>query len=61
MINNNQIINVSGVAAGAFDNDIDSLTGIRHLFNYLPLSNKSQAPVRVCDDPWYAFISFQMS
>ena len=41
-----------GVAHGAFDNDIDALLGIRELFNYLPLSNKEQAPIRKCDDPW---------
>jgi propionyl-CoA carboxylase beta chain len=43
---------ISGVAAGAFDNDIDALNGIRNLFNFLPLSNKDSAPMRVCDDPW---------
>jgi propionyl-CoA carboxylase beta chain len=25
---------------------------MRELFNYLPLSNKDQAPLRACDDPW---------
>lgn len=42
----------SGVAAGAFENDIEALLGIRDLFNYLPLSNKEAAPIRNCDDPW---------
>lgn len=43
---------VSGVAHGAFENDIEALLGIRDLFNYLPLSNKDKAPIRKCDDPW---------
>jgi propionyl-CoA carboxylase beta chain len=30
----------SGVAHGAFENDVDALLNIRELFNYLPLSNK---------------------
>ena len=41
----------SGVASGAFENDIDALLKIRDLFNYLPLSNKDASPMRVCDDP----------
>lgn len=41
-----------GVAAGAFDNDVVALNNIRNLMNYLPLNNKGDAPVRVCDDPW---------
>jgi len=43
---------VSGVAAGAFENDIEALLGMRELFGYLPLSNKEPAPIRHCDDPW---------
>uniref|UniRef100_A0A914ZYZ9 Propionyl-CoA carboxylase beta chain, mitochondrial n=2 Tax=Parascaris univalens TaxID=6257 RepID=A0A914ZYZ9_PARUN len=42
----------SGVAHGAFNNDIEALQNIRDLINYLPLSNRDPAPVRVCDDPW---------
>jgi len=42
----------SGVAHGAFENDVDALLQMRELFNYLPLSNKDQAPLRACDDPW---------
>ncbi|VDN59148.1 unnamed protein product [Dracunculus medinensis] len=42
----------SGVAHGAFDNDVDALLNIRELFNYLPLSNRDPAPVRACEDPW---------
>ncbi|UJR15356.1 hypothetical protein I4U23_002305 [Adineta vaga] len=41
----------SGVAHGAFDNDIDTLLRTRELFNFLPLSNRDQAPViRQSDD-----------
>uniref|UniRef100_A0A914WM47 Propionyl-CoA carboxylase beta chain, mitochondrial n=1 Tax=Plectus sambesii TaxID=2011161 RepID=A0A914WM47_9BILA len=43
---------VSGVAHGAFDNDVEALMSIRELFNYLPQSNKDPAPVRASDDPW---------
>jgi len=43
---------LSGVAHGAFDNDIEALLGIRDLFNFLPLSNKEHAPIRKSDDPW---------
>ncbi|CAL2049687.1 hypothetical protein CAEBREN_09852 [Caenorhabditis brenneri] len=42
----------SGVAHGAFDNDVDALMSLRELFNYLPLSNTDAAPVRVAEDPW---------
>uniref|UniRef100_A0A0N4ZPC7 Propionyl-CoA carboxylase beta chain, mitochondrial n=1 Tax=Parastrongyloides trichosuri TaxID=131310 RepID=A0A0N4ZPC7_PARTI len=42
----------SGVAHGAFDNDIEALLNIRALFNYLPLSCKESAPIRMCEDPW---------
>ena len=40
-----------GVAAGAFENDIDALSQIRDLFDFLPLSNKEQSPIRECNDP----------
>jgi propionyl-CoA carboxylase beta chain len=41
----------SGVAHGAFDNDIDTLLRTRELFNFLPLSNRDHAPViRQSDD-----------
>ncbi|KAI0221083.1 Propionyl-CoA carboxylase beta chain, mitochondrial [Lamellibrachia satsuma] len=43
---------VSGVAHGAFDNDIEGLLGMRELFSFLPLNNNEEAPVRKCDDPW---------
>ncbi|VDD94499.1 unnamed protein product [Enterobius vermicularis] len=42
----------SGVAHGAFENDVDALQNIRDLVNYLPLSNNDPSPIRVCDDPW---------
>lgn len=43
---------VSGVAHGAFDNDIEALLGIRDLFNYLPQNNRDAAPIRAVNDPW---------
>jgi len=43
---------ISGVAHGAFDNDIEALLGTRELFSYLPLSNRESAPHLKCDDPW---------
>ena len=42
----------SSVADGAFDNDVEAIAGIRRLFDFLPLSNKEQPPVRpVFDEP----------
>ena len=43
---------LSGVAHGAFENDIEALLGVRELFSYLPLSNAEQTPIRTCHDPW---------
>jgi len=40
----------SGVADGAFDNDIEAMTQIRRLVDFLPSSNRSPAPVRVSLD-----------
>jgi propionyl-CoA carboxylase beta chain len=41
----------SGVAHGAFDNDIDTLLRTRELFNFLPLSNRQTTPIiRESDD-----------
>nr|CAG8463850.1 1160_t:CDS:10 [Entrophospora candida]CAG8536726.1 12224_t:CDS:10 [Entrophospora candida] len=40
----------SGVAHDAFDNDIEALQRIRDFFDYLPLSNREQAPTRYTDD-----------
>ncbi|MFH4978806.1 hypothetical protein AB6A40_005515 [Gnathostoma spinigerum] len=42
----------SGVAHGAFENDVEALMSIRELFNYFPLSNRDPAPIRACDDRW---------
>ncbi len=36
----------SGVVDGAFENDIEALTQIRRLVDFLPLSNREKAPVR---------------
>lgn len=41
----------TGVADMAFDNDIEALMQVRKLFNYLPLSNRSEIPTRPTDDP----------
>ncbi|XP_011407365.1 PREDICTED: propionyl-CoA carboxylase beta chain, mitochondrial-like [Amphimedon queenslandica] len=40
----------SGVAHGAFENDIDALSQLRELIDYLPLSNKDPVPVRQTSD-----------
>ncbi|XP_066024871.1 propionyl-CoA carboxylase beta chain, mitochondrial-like [Pocillopora verrucosa] len=42
---------VSGVACGAFENDVEALAMIRDFFDFLPLSNKSPSPIRESDDP----------
>lgn len=42
----------SSVADGAFDNDIEALSEIRRLFDFLPLNNREKAPLRpFFDDP----------
>ena len=42
----------SGVADGAFDNDLEALIEVRRLFDFLPLSNREQPPVvETFDDP----------
>lgn len=43
---------VSGVAHGAYENDIEALISMRELLNMLPLNNTEKPPVRQCDDPW---------
>jgi propionyl-CoA carboxylase beta chain len=43
---------ISGVAHGAYENDLAALLGVRELINYLPLSNRDPAPRLHCDDPW---------
>src|SRR4051812_37599768 len=45
----------SGVAEGAFDNDLEALTQVRRLVDFLPSSNRQPAPERQSfDDPWRA-------
>ena len=42
----------SGVADGAFDNDVEALRQMRRLFDFLPLSNRDEPPTRpFFDDP----------
>ncbi|CAD5122595.1 DgyrCDS11007 [Dimorphilus gyrociliatus] len=43
---------LSGVAHNSFENDLDALLRLRDLYNFLPLSNQDEAPVRKCSDPW---------
>jgi propionyl-CoA carboxylase beta chain len=42
----------SGVADVAFDNDIDALLAARDFFDFLPLSNRHDIPMRPTEDPW---------
>ncbi|MEO8813153.1 MAG: acyl-CoA carboxylase subunit beta [Caulobacteraceae bacterium] len=43
----------SGVADGAFENDLEALTQVRRLIDFLPLSNRTPVPVRQSfDDPF---------
>ncbi len=42
----------SGVAEGAFENDLEALTQVRRLVDFLPLSNREKPPARESfDDP----------
>ena len=41
----------SGVADVAFDNDVQALATLRRFFDFLPLSNREEPPVRPTDDP----------
>ena len=41
----------SGVADGAFDNDVDALLMLRRFFNYLPGNNRQAPPLRRSSDP----------
>ncbi len=41
----------SGVADGAFDDDIDALLNLRRFFDFLPLSNRADPPEREAVDP----------
>jgi propionyl-CoA carboxylase beta chain len=40
----------SGVADGAFDNDLEALTQVRRLIDFLPASNREKPPVRASFD-----------
>ena len=40
----------SGVADGAFENDIEALVQVRRLIDFLPLSNREKPPVRPTED-----------
>jgi propionyl-CoA carboxylase beta chain len=40
----------SGVANNAYDNDVEALAALRHLVDYLPLSNRDMPPVRETED-----------
>jgi propionyl-CoA carboxylase beta chain len=45
----------SGVAEGAFENDLEALTQVRRLVDFLPSSNRQPAPERQSfDDPYRA-------
>ena len=41
----------SGVAHGAFANDIEALAALRRFVEFLPSSNRERAPVRATEDP----------
>ncbi len=41
----------SGVADGAFENDLEALTQVRRLVDFLPTSNRDRAPIRETEDP----------
>nr|CAB3264689.1 propionyl-CoA carboxylase beta chain, mitochondrial [Phallusia mammillata] len=41
---------LSGVAHGAFEDDVDALMRLREFYNFLPLSNQDQAPVMATED-----------
>src|SRR5579885_2100769 len=43
----------SGVADGAFENDLEALTQVRRLIDFLPLSNRETPPVRESFDAPY--------
>ena len=41
---------LSGVAHGAFANDVEALRALRQLYSYLPLNNRDGPPVVPTDD-----------
>eukprot|EP00605_Chrysophyceae_sp_TOSAG23-4_P000442 GSChrysophyteH1.ASY1.ANO1.500.1 assembled CDS len=42
---------ISGVAHGAFDNDVSAMRQIRELYEFLPLNNQSSIPTKATSDP----------
>ena len=42
----------SGVADGAFDNDVDTLLQLRRFYDFLPLNNREKPPVWPTSDPF---------
>ena len=42
---------ISGVAHGAFDNDVTAIQQIRELYEYLPLNNQADIPKKPTSDP----------
>ena len=41
----------SGVADLAFENDVDAINHLRRFFDFLPLNNRSEIPIRPTQDP----------
>lgn len=41
---------LSGVAHGAFQNDVEALRALRDLYSYIPLNNRDGAPYVPTDD-----------
>ncbi len=41
---------ISGVAHGAFENDVVALRALREFYDFLPLNNKSPVPVKSTSD-----------
>ena len=41
------------MAHAAFENDVEALARLRELIDFLPSSNREQAPVRYTDDDPY--------
>ncbi|MFA7596634.1 MAG: acyl-CoA carboxylase subunit beta [Novosphingobium sp.] len=42
----------TSVADIAFENDIEALMSVRDFFDFLPLSNREEVPLRPTSDPW---------
>src|SRR5262249_663783 len=41
----------SGVADGAFENDVEAMLQLRRFMDFMPLSNREKPPVIACSDP----------